>query len=257
MSEPILAVSKLCKNFGGLRALSEIDFQVGKNTISSIIGPNGAGKSTLFNVITGFQRPSSGEIRFEGRKIARTPPYRLARFGIGRTFQTTSYFGERNVEENLLMAGYSGQRAQLWDVLSRSRRFRREEAEVRDKARSIMEFLGIAKFQEEMAGRAPTGVKQMLAIGMALMTEPRLLLLDEPCGGLTHEEVGLLMDVIGRIREQGTAILLIEHRMRVVMAMSEHIMVLNFGEKIAEGSPEEIRRNNRVIEAYLGKEYVI
>jgi branched-chain amino acid transport system ATP-binding protein len=225
--------------------------------ITSIIGPNGAGKTTFFNLIAGYYGPTSGEIRFEGRFIANKPPHQLTALGIARTFQTASYFSEKTVEENLVTASHVRSAANLWHILARTSLYRKEDTEAREESAKMMDFLNISSFGGQPAQKVPTAVKQLLAIGMALMTKPRLLLLDEPSSGMTVEEVERLMLLINRIRERNITIMLIEHRMQMVMGISDHIVVLNFGEKIAEGTPDAIRRDRSVIEAYLGKEYVI
>ncbi|MFH1089988.1 MAG: ABC transporter ATP-binding protein [Pseudomonadota bacterium] len=255
--EYILELKKLSKHFGGLAAVNDVDFRAPSGIITSIIGPNGAGKTTMFNLITGFHIPTSGEVRFEGQTITGARPFQLTSRGIARTFQTTNYFSEKTVEQNLMVGRHVKQRARLWHILARSSTYRREEQELRHKAQEVMEFLDIKAFSNDLAKEVPTVVKQLLAIGMALMSEPRLLLLDEPTSGMTAEEMARLMSLIHDIRDRGTTVILIEHRMKMVMGISEHIMVLNFGEKIAEGTPEQIRKNSTVIQAYLGKEYVI
>jgi len=252
----LLTVKHLSKAFGGLRAVNNLDFQVPSNAVTSIIGPNGAGKTTLFNLLTGYYSPTSGEIAFDGRVMTKARPYKLAASGIARTFQTTNYFSEKTLEENLLMAGHVRQRANLFHILTRSSAYQREEAEVRTKAEEVMKSLDITSIRSVLAKEVPTVAKQLLAIGMALMLEPRLLLLDEPTSGMTVEEVELLMTLIRNIKDRGITVMLIEHRMRMVMGISDHILVLNFGEKIAEGTPDEVRKDSVVIEAYLGKEYV-
>ena len=257
MAESLLTVKNLSKSFGGLRALSDFSCNIVPHRITSIIGPNGAGKTTLFNLIAGYYWPTSGEIRFEGRYIANKPPYQLTALGIARTFQTASYFSEKTVEENLITASHVRATTSLWHILARTSRYHKEDAEAREEAAKMMEFLNIPNFRHQPAQKVPTAVKQLLAIGMALMTKPRLLLLDEPSGGMTVEEVERLMRLIERIKERNIAVMLIEHRMRMVMGISDHILVLNFGEKIAEGTPDAIQRDRSVIEAYLGKEYVI
>jgi branched-chain amino acid transport system ATP-binding protein len=257
MTQAILTVKNLSKNFEGLQAVKDLSFQVEPNLVTSIIGPNGAGKTTLFNLITGYYWPTSGEINFQGQVVGRISPYQLAARGIARTFQTTNYFSGKTVKENLLMARHTQQRANLWYVLTRASVYHQEEHEVSIKAEEVMQFLNIIIYRNDLAEGVPTVVKQLLAIGMALMVEPRLLLLDEPTSGMTVEEVEQLMALIGKIKGRGISVMLIEHRMRMVMGISDKILVLNFGEKIAEGTPGEIRRNNSVIAAYLGKEYVI
>lgn len=255
--ENLLLVEELCKNFGGLRAVNNLTFQAPPNLITSIIGPNGAGKTTVFNLITGFYLPTSGKIEFGGKEVTGWRPHQLAALGIARTFQTTSYFSEKSVEENLLIAYHVRQKAGLWDILARSAEYHREEREVRQRAEKSMEFLNIASHRAEAAKEVPTMIKQLLAIGMALMVEPQLLLLDEPASGMTAEEAERLMKLIHEIKGLGVTVIIIEHRMRMVMGISDKIVVLNFGEKIAEGTPDEIRKDSAVIKAYLGKEYAI
>jgi len=257
MAQPIVRVKNLSKNFEGLQAVKDLSFDVEPNLVTSIIGPNGAGKTTVFNLITGYYWPTSGEINFQGHAVSRVSPCRLAARGISRTFQTTSYFRGKTVKQNLLMARHTQQKASLWSVLTRGSVYQKEEREIRMKAEEIIQFLNIQRYQNDPAEGVPTVVKQLLAVGMALMVEPHLLLLDEPTSGMTAEEVEQLMALIGKIKERGITVMLIEHRMRMVMGISDKIVVLNFGEKIAEGTPAEIRRNNSVIAAYLGKEYVI
>ncbi len=257
MAENLLNVEKLSKHFGGLKAVNDLSFEVPPNLITSIIGPNGAGKTTVFNLITGFYLPTSGKVEYKGTAVTGWRPHRLADVGIARTFQTTSYFSEKSVEENMVIAYHVRLKANLWDILTRSSRYREEERKVRQRAEKIMDFLGIGSHRAEVAKEIPTMVKQLLAIGMALMIEPKLLLLDEPGSGMTAEEAERLMRIIHEVKGLGVTVVIIEHRMRMVMGISDRIVVLNFGEKIAEGTPDEIRKNTTVIKAYLGKEYAI
>lgn len=257
MADRLLSVKDLSKSFGGLKALNKLTVDIRPNLVTSIIGPNGAGKTTFFHLLSGYYWPTSGSIEFEGRGVTNQFPYQMAALGIARTFQTASYFSEKTVEENLMTAYHVRESAKLWHILARAPLFYREEGEVRKKALEIMEFLNILSFKEQPAKNVPTAIKQRLAIGMALMTQPRLLLLDEPSAGMTPEEVDQLQRLIGKIKGRGITVMLIEHRMRLVMGISDYIVVLNFGEKIAEGAPDEIRKDRAVIEAYLGKAYAI
>jgi branched-chain amino acid transport system ATP-binding protein len=257
MTEQLLEVKNLSKHFGGLKAVQNLTFGIPRNLTTSIIGPNGAGKTTIFNLITGYYWPTSGEILFEGHSLAKRFPYQVASLGVARTFQTASFFSERSVEYNLLIASHLREKAKLYHILGRRPLFHREENEIREKAAEMIGFLEISSYRDQLAKRIPTAIKQLLSIGMALMMKPRLLLLDEPSGGMTVEEVEQLMRVIAKIKDQGITVALIEHRMRMVMGISDHIIVLNFGEKIAEGTPDAIRKDRAVIEAYLGKEYAI
>jgi len=251
----LLQVRNLSKFFGGLAAIHDVEFHVNGGEILSIIGPNGAGKTTLFNLLTGMHHPSRGEIIFREEAITDCSPCQTARRGIARTFQTTVLFGELSVLDNVLIGHRCRMRSGLWDALLKTKRLRKEAEEGLDCTQEILAFVGLGEYQKDLAKNISQEAQKRLSIAMALATRPRLLLLDEPTGGLVTEETGELMNLFLRIIKRGITICLIEHKMRVVMNISDRVMVLNHGEKIAEGPPQEIRRHRAVIEAYLGEEY--
>ncbi len=245
----LLQVTSLGKEFDGLRALDGVSFAAEPAQVLGIIGPNGAGKTTLFNLISGVCPPSSGEIRFQGESILKLKPHEISRKGIGRTFQIVRPFQNLDVETNVLVA--LGQRfyPSLWQS---TRAYRRPE--VLQEARTLIQEAGIRSFARHQAKNLPLGIKKRLEIARALALRPRLLLLDEPSAGLPYEESTQLMDLIRKVCAQGIGVLLIEHNMHVVMDLCRRIVVLDHGSRIAEGTPEEVRSNPLVIQAYLGKE---
>jgi branched-chain amino acid transport system ATP-binding protein len=253
--EAILAARGVTKAFGGLVAVDDVDFEVPRRSIVSIIGPNGAGKTTFFNMLTGLYRPTNGVITFEGRDITRARPDRIMKRGIARTFQNIRLFATMSALENVLVGQHSRMKAGLFRSIVRTPAVRKEERTVREKGRETLEYVGLKPaIFDEMAINLSYGDQRRVEIARALASDPSLLLLDEPTAGMNPQESEELTRFMGKIRDdRGVTILLIEHDMRVVMGVSERITVLDHGEQIAEGSPEEVRSNEQVIEAYLGK----
>jgi branched-chain amino acid transport system ATP-binding protein len=248
----ILEVASVTKQFGGLKAVDDVSFAVEAGTVFTMIGPNGAGKTTMFNVLTGLYKPTSGRVEFGGTAIAGRPPHKITKLGIARTFQNIRLFGFLPAIDNVMIGRHSRMRAQLWDSMFKTPFARREEREVREKGMELMRFVGIDRYAEEYARNLPYGDQRRLEIARALASEPKLILLDEPAAGLNPREKDQLGELVLRIRDTGVTVFLIEHDMKVVMNISQRIVVLDYGRKIAEGSPQEVRRDKQVIEAYLG-----
>lgn len=240
------------KSFGGLQAVRDVTLHVEQGEIFSIIGPNGSGKSTLFNLITGVLPPTTGTIRVLGRDTKGFGPHRVTRLGLGRTFQTTQVFAARTVLENVLAGRHLHVRTGLWSAQLRTRGFREHEARHRARSFEILTAVGLAGAADHLAGVLSTASQQRVAIAMALATEPRLLLLDEPTGGLMEQEVLALMTLLRQIRDRDVTIMLIEHKMRLVRQVSDRIAVLNNGALICLGAPNHVLNDERVVEAYLG-----
>jgi branched-chain amino acid transport system ATP-binding protein len=251
----LLVTQQVTKAFGGLVAVEDVSFSVRPRSIVSIIGPNGAGKTTFFNMLTGLYKPTVGRISFEGKDITGLRPDIITSRGMARTFQNIRLFSSMSALENVMVGQHARMRAGLFGSILRTRGVRREEDAVEEKGREMLDYVGLEKSQfERIASTLSYGDQRRVEIARALASDPALLLLDEPTAGMNPQESARLTEFMDRLRnERGLAILLIEHDMKVVMGVSEHITVLDHGIKIAEGQPEEIRANERVIEAYLGK----
>lgn len=251
----LLEVRGLTKYFGGLAAVMDVDFDAKSGEILGIIGPNGAGKTTVFNLITGVHSVSSGNIIFKGENITGCKPNTIAYKGIARTFQLTPLFNNRTVLENMLMAFYLESEFKLRDAIFESRSTRGREENIKRKAYEMIEFVGLAGMASKVVKNLPHGHRKCLGLAMALAVSPELLLLDEPVGGMNTAEVTNMINLIKVLKEKGITILLVEHNLRAVMNLCERIVVLNFGRKIAAGSPDEIRENKDVVEAYIGAHF--
>src|SRR5207248_1617376 len=253
MAQPLLQTFALRKEFGGLVAVDDVDFTVPAESIVSLIGPNGAGKTTFFNMLTGVYKPTAGRVVFVGEDLTSVPPHVFTQRGIGRTFQNIRLFQNMTALENVLVGMHSRLKGTLVEAILHTPRVKHEEDDARVRARELLEFSGLRRKDNEIGRNLSYGDQRRLEVARALATEPKLLLLDEPTAGMNPQETAEFTAFVARLRtDLDLAVLLIEHDMRVVMGVSDRVTVLDYGEKIAEGTPSEIQKNERVIEAYLG-----
>jgi len=246
----ILEINSVSKQFGGLTALDNVSFQVEEGEIRGLIGPNGAGKSTMFKNIAGFQVPTMGNIRYQGQSIEGKKPHTIAEMGIVRTFQETTLFQELSVFENALVGTHIRARSNVFSAVLGLDRQKQQAAD--DKVMEVLDFMGLIERKDQLASELPLGSQRALALSIALVSEPKVMLMDEPFAGMNGEETSHMMDLTRKVRESGITVVLVEHDMKAVMGLCNYLTVLNFGQVLAQGTPEEVRSNDKVIEAYLG-----
>lgn len=247
----LLETKKLTKRFGGLTVMNGLDFTVKEGEIMGLLGPNGAGKSTFFNLVTGVFFPTSGQVLYDGKDITKKRPHQVASMGIGRTYQLNPLFGDFTVFENVTMAHHLHPHSTTLDVYFNTKKYRDNEKAVAISADEILEFLGLSHMRNELAKNLPHGYQKILGVARALATKPRLIMLDEPLGGMNPEEIAFSIDAIAKMRDQGITVLVVEHNMQV-LSILDRVTVISFGEKIFEGTPEEVREDKTVIETYFG-----
>jgi branched-chain amino acid transport system ATP-binding protein len=250
----LLEVSELTKHFGGLAAVSQLDFHVNKGEILGLIGPNGAGKTTVFNLITGVFPPTRGRVVFDGVDITHKKPHQVAKLGIGRTFQLNPLFGDFTVLENISASFHLHPKSSLLDIYFNTATYRRNEAYILEQSLEIAKLVGLDRVKYEMAKNLPHGYQKMLGMARALATRPKLLLLDEPIAGMNPDEIDSALTNIKNTQQQGVTILIVEHNMRI-LDLCDRVVVISFGQKITEGLPQEVRANEEVIKAYFGDEH--
>ncbi|MCP3031675.1 ABC transporter ATP-binding protein [Halobacillus sp. A1] len=247
-----IEAKNLTKQFGGLTAVKDVNFEIEKGKINAIIGPNGAGKSTFFNLVSGSYIPTSGQVIYKGKDITKLPPNKIAELGVARTFQTTNLFEQATVLDNVIVGHRLRTKSNLLDAVLRTKRYKKEEKKCKDKAMEVLDFVGLTNITDQLAGSITQEEKKRVAFALALATDPEVVFLDEPAAGINSGETEGLAELMKKMVKRGITVCLIEHKMQMIMKLADKIMVLNYGEKIAEGSSEEIMNNQDVIEAYLG-----
>ena len=250
--DAILEVKGVSRAFGGIMALMGVDFKVPRGIVKALIGPNGAGKTTLFNVVSGVYAPTQGEVWFDGKRVDGMKPFQIASLGLSRTFQTVELFKQMTALENVMLGRHMRERGGFLECGFIPPSFRPREKAMEKRAREILEIVGLSKYAAEQSGSLPLGSQKLLEVGRALATDPKLILLDEPAAGLNDSETEAAADLVLRIKEMGITVMIVEHDIKLVMRVSDEVLVLNYGKRLADGTPEEIQNNPFVIEAYLG-----